>query len=91
MDIKWIFDGIGTELLSLCVGSIVGGAIGYKIGAKGESKQKQKAGTNAEQKQELDIDLETTKSGAIAKVSQVQKAKDDASQSQVGRLKIDNE
>lgn len=91
MDFKWIFDGIGTELLSLCVGSIVGGVVGYKIGAKGISKQKQKSGTNAEQNQELEIDLETVKSGARAKVSQVQKAKDDASQSQVGRIKINNE
>jgi len=47
MDLKWIFDGIGTELLSLCAGSIIGGAVGYKIGAKGTSKQKQKAGSNA--------------------------------------------
>lgn len=91
MDLKWFFDGIGTELLSLCVGSIVGGAVGYKIGTKGASKQKQKAGTNAEQNQELGIDLETAKSGARATVSQVQKAKDGASQSQVGRIKIDND
>ena len=91
MDLKWIFDGIGTEILSLSVGSIVGGVVGYKIGVKGNSKQKQKAGANAQQNQELDIDLESAKSGARAKVSQVQKAKDCASQSQVGRLKIDND
>lgn len=89
MDLKWIFDGIGTELLSLCAGSIIGGAVGYKIGAKGTSKQK--AGTNAEQSQELEIDLEAEKSGARATISQEQKAKDGASQSQVGRIKIDNE
>ncbi len=91
MDIKWIFDGIGTELLSLCAGSIIGGIVGYKIGAKGASKQKQNAGTDAEQNQELEIDLEAAKNGARAKVNQVQKAKDGASQSQVGRIKIDNE
>lgn len=91
MDFKWFFDGIGTELLSLCVGSIVGGALGYKIGAKGASKQKQKAGISAEQNQELEIDMESTKNGARARVNQVQKAKDGASQSQVGRIKIDNE
>ena len=91
MDFKWIFDGIGAEILSLFVGSILGGAVGYKIGAKGVSKQKQKAGISAEQNQELEVDLESTKSGARARVNQVQKAKDGASQSQVGRIKINNE
>lgn len=50
----WILNGflMGLEQnypSSLCVGSIVGGALGYKIGAKGASKQKQKAGDNSQQ------------------------------------------
>lgn len=31
MDLKWIFDGIGTELLSLCVGAISGGCQDIKL------------------------------------------------------------
>ena len=30
--VSWIFDGLGTEIFSLIVGLISGGAIGYKIG-----------------------------------------------------------
>ena len=31
-NIKWIFDGFGTEILSLIIGLATGGAIGYKVG-----------------------------------------------------------
>ena len=54
-DFSWIFDGIGTEIIcvivSLIVGSIGGGAIGYKIGTKNKNKQIQKAKDNANQSQ----------------------------------------
>ncbi len=54
-NIQWIFSGIGTELIinfvSLAVGAIVGGTIGYKIGSKNKVKQFQKAGDDALQKQ----------------------------------------
>lgn len=30
-NLKWIFEGIGTEIVSLVVGLIIGGASGYKI------------------------------------------------------------
>ena len=43
-NLEWIFDGIGTELISLLIGAVIGGAAGYKIGSKNRSKQKQKAG-----------------------------------------------
>ncbi len=42
-----IFDGIGTEFLSLIIGSIIGGTVGYKIGSK--SKQKQENANNSNQ------------------------------------------
>ena len=32
--LQWVFDGIGTELLSLVIGGIAGGFTGYKIGIK---------------------------------------------------------
>ena len=52
MDLKCFlifFDRIDTGLFSLIVGSIVAGAVDYKIGAKGASKQIQKEGISAEQ------------------------------------------
>ena len=48
-NVQWIFDGIGTELISLIIGIVLGGAAGYKIGSKNEIKQKQKAGDNTKQ------------------------------------------
>lgn len=51
---KWIFDGIGTEIISLVIGSILGGGIGYKIGIHvniKSIKQNQKAGNNSSQTQ----------------------------------------
>ena len=48
---EWIFEGIGTELLSLAIGAVVGGLTGYKIGVKNKVKQTQKAGNNSTQNQ----------------------------------------
>ena len=38
-NIKWIFDGFGTEILSLIIGLTTGGAIGYKVGIRNKIKQ----------------------------------------------------
>lgn len=48
---EWIFDGIGTAIISGIVGAIVGGTAGYRIGIhKNISvKQNQKAGDNSNQ------------------------------------------
>ncbi|HKM45205.1 MAG TPA: hypothetical protein VJY12_07080 [Dysgonamonadaceae bacterium] len=47
---EWIFDGIGTAIITLIVGLLTGGAVGYKIGInKNTVKQKQKAGDNSSQ------------------------------------------
>lgn len=45
----WIFDGIGTELISLLIGLVTGGTVGYKIGVKNRILQKQKGRDNSEQ------------------------------------------
>ena len=54
-NITWLFDGIGTEIIcivvSLLLGGLGGGAIGYKIGVKNKTKQKQTARDNANQTQ----------------------------------------
>ena len=47
--VKWIFDGFGTEIISLIFGLITGGFIGYKICLYNQIKQKQKAGNNSTQ------------------------------------------
>lgn len=49
--LEWIFEGIGTELISLVIGAVLGGAAGYKIGSKNKIKQSQKAGDNSKQVQ----------------------------------------
>lgn len=46
---EWFFDGLGTSLISLLIGLIGGGAVGYRIGINKSVKQKQKAKDNATQ------------------------------------------
>lgn len=47
-NMEWIFDGIGTAILSSLVSLLVGGGIGYRVGInKSKVKQKQKAGDHA--------------------------------------------
>lgn len=48
---EWVFDGIGTELISLFVGWLTGGLIGYKIGIRNKISQRQKGRDNANQVQ----------------------------------------
>ncbi len=47
----WFFSGLGTAIITLIVGLITGGTVGYKIGInkKTTTKQKQKAGDNSSQ------------------------------------------
>jgi predicted TIM-barrel enzyme len=48
---EWIFDGLGTAIITLIFGLLTGGTIGYRIGIKKTNKvnQKQKAKDNASQ------------------------------------------
>ncbi len=93
---EWFFDGLGTELVSMIVGLLlgagVGGIAGYKIGInKSVLKQNQKAGTNSKQKQigksvagvsEDGLDIESNNS----KIKQNQKAGNEAVQKQIGGI-----
>ena len=89
--IKWIFDGIGTEIISLIIGLGVGGFAGYKIGIKHTSEQKQVADDSSKQRQELHIDEKsqtgTDSSKIQSSIKQSQKAGKNAEQSQVGGIK----
>ena len=46
-----LFDGLGTELLSLLISFLFGGGVGYFVGIKTKVSQKQKAGKNSKQTQ----------------------------------------
>jgi p-aminobenzoyl-glutamate transporter AbgT len=50
---EWFFSGLGTTIITLIVGLVAGGTVGYKIGInkKTTTKQKQKAGDNSSQVQ----------------------------------------
>ena len=76
-NISWVFDGLGTEILSLIVGFISGGAIGYKIGIHNGTM----------------IDYVIVSGGAIGykigihnKVKQSQKAGNNSNQTQIGTI-----
>jgi len=48
---EWIFDGIGTAIITFIFGLVAGGGVGYYIGVHTSIKQKQKAKDNATQTQ----------------------------------------
>lgn len=88
---EWIFSGIGTEtisvVISLIIGALGGGVAGYKIGVKRTTKQKQAAGDNSIQKQELRIKTQNTGQNFVKRkttLKQTQKAGSNASQTQIG-------
>ena len=76
MDIKTIFDGWGTELISILIGLCLTG-FGIWFYKKGRVNQKQKAGDYAKQKQEV-------KKGDEKIIRQKQKAGDNSEQTQIG-------
>lgn len=87
---EWFFDGIGTEIISLIIGIVIGGISGYKIGIKNKGIQNQKAKGAAQQNQELEIELiDSTKEGGKVEdnLRQFQKAGNKAQQSQIGKIK----
>lgn len=47
---EWIFDGIGTALITLVLGLLIGGAVVYRVSLyKNIIKQKQRSGDNSTQ------------------------------------------
>lgn len=84
---EWIFDGIGTELIGLAIGALLGGVAGYNIGIRSKSKQTQKAGDGANQQQTYTIEVNTD--GKIStktntRINQSQTAGNNATQMQTG-------
>ena len=76
MDFKSFFDGLGTELISTLIGLCLGGA-GLWYYKNGKVSQKQKAGNNSKQRQEV-------KSSNKKNVCQRQEAGDNSDQTQIG-------
>ena len=76
MDIKTIFDGWGTELISIIIGIIIAGG-GFVLLKIGRIRQKQNAGSFAKQNQMV-------KDSSEKDVSQKQKAGDNSEQTQIG-------
>lgn len=74
---EWLFDGIGTEIISLLIGLAGGGAIGYRIGIRNKISQHQKGETRQNK-----YKLETLS------MMEIQKAGDNAQQFQIQNLTI---
>lgn len=88
-NIQWIFDGIGTEILSLITGGIIGGLTGYKLGVNNKGKQTQNAGSEARQRQEMTIEdsFSTEESQTVQnQIKQTQTAGQNSEQVQIGRI-----
>ena len=88
---EWIFDGIGTELIGLVIGALLGGVAGYNIGIRSKSKQTQKAGDGANQQQTFTIEVNTDGKNSTknskktnANINQSQTAGNKATQVQTG-------
>jgi hypothetical protein len=92
--VNWFFDGIGTEIISILVSLVVGGAVGYTVGVKRTVKQMQTAGENARQRQETRLGEENVgaaPSKRKAHIRQSQKAGDGAVQTQIGGIDHDRQ
>lgn len=89
--IKWVFEGIGTEIIAAIIGLIIGGIGGFAIGRHTTSKQKQKAGDSSKQKQAFTVDngiIENSKHNKEKNtLVQKQEAGNNSEQIQTGSVK----
>ena len=87
-DFKWIFDGIGTQLLGIIVGVLLGGVTGYKI-IKKNIGQNQKAKDGARQIQQMEIEPGDNNAGSCIydNIRQSQEAGNNAEQIQIGKIR----
>ena len=89
-----ILDGIGTEIISLIIGGIIGGIGGYAIGIRKASKQQQFAGNKSEQWQENyitdadSVSSDKEKTNKDIRMEQYQEAGDESKQVQIGGINV---
>ena len=76
---EWVFDGIGTTIIS-----VICSFIGYKAAIKKIGQQSQTAGDNSKQKQEMIIENVEGEKNVQSAVKQTQKAGNHAEQIQCG-------
>ena len=86
--ISWFFDGLGTELISLVIGAIFGGIVGFRIGKhKRKFTQLQEGGVESEQYQKGNSRRKkhnTRSEDIIASFTQKQTAGNKSKQTQIG-------
>ncbi len=89
---EWLFDGIGTEVVSIIAGIILGGIGGFFIGRYTKSKQIQKAKDGAKQKQTIAINDDSSfeQKNAKRKIISVQKQKAGNNSEQVQMGSVNN-
>ena len=88
-NIPWIFDGIGTEIVGLVLGTVLGGFAGYKIGIHKKGKQLQIAKAASKQRQEMVVDSDAhigDETNVQNTIRQIQKAGNNSEQTQIGRI-----
>lgn len=85
-DIKWIFSGSGTTILSHIVTAVVSAFAGYKVGVRSTVKQIQKAGKNSKQYQRSNLQNSSSNNAktTASMLTQTQEAGDHSSQKQIG-------
>lgn len=88
--VQWFFDGLGTELISLAGGVLIGGIIGFHVG-KHTTKftQAQEAGAGSEQYQkgkpaQKHYQNRVKNQDVMETFTQKQKAGDNSKQTQIG-------
>ena len=67
MNCEWIFDGIGTEIISIIISLLLGGVVGFFAGRRSITKQKQIAKDYAKQQQTASISQSEDKTVQIQK------------------------
>ncbi len=87
--VQWFFEVLGTEILSLIVGMISDGFIGFRVGKRtSKFKQSQKAGRNSKQYQSGEVSFKEDCSGEnrdnLSSFRQSQIAGDNSEQVQNG-------
>lgn len=97
--LKSFFNTLGTEVINaimgLIVGAVTGGAVGYKVGiSRNTLSQKQDARGSARQEQvghSISGEMDSSRDIKVStsKMKQVQKAGDNAIQTQIGGINHD--
>ena len=89
--IRWVFDGVGTEIIAGLIGLIIGGVGGFAIGKRTTSKQMQKAGDSSKQKQAFTVDNgveeKSRRTQEVNTIVQTQTAGNNSEQIQTGCVK----